>query len=105
MRHKFTRPCAIASRWPAQPEAAAFVCSHVFGATRPVLLVSRADGNWQCLCGGYHAASELPRMVAMDELLQRDSSLGQVLDLPEDWEAGRASVHDPWIRTRGIADA
>jgi YD repeat-containing protein len=32
-------------------ETAAYVCSHIFAATRPVLLVSREDGDWQFLCG------------------------------------------------------
>jgi hypothetical protein len=33
-------------------EALTYVCSHVFDDPRPILLVSRAGREWQCLCGG-----------------------------------------------------
>ena len=85
-------------------EVAAYVCSHVFNDTRPVLLVSRAGGDWQCLCGGAHEADEVPNVVGLNHLLERDPSLRELEDLPDEWEAERASVNDPWIRTRGTAD-
>ena len=105
MSNKIIRHCTISATWSRRPKVPIYVCSHVFGTTRPVLLVSRAYGDWQCLCGGYHGPSEVPRVVELDDLLEHDSSLKQVLDLPDDWEAERDGVSDPWIRTRGIADA
>jgi hypothetical protein len=88
---------------PLKTEIAAYVCSHVFDGTRPILLVSREGGDWQCLCGLTHESSEVPKVVGLNHLLERDPSLQELEDLPNDWEAERASVSDPWIRTPGIA--
>ena len=33
-------------------EIPVYVCSHVFENVRPILLVVREGGDWQCLCGG-----------------------------------------------------
>jgi hypothetical protein len=85
-------------------EVAAYVCSHVFNETRPVLLVSRVGGDWQCLCGGVHDDGEVPNVVGLNHLLERDASLRELEDLPDDWEAERTSVNDAWIRTRESAD-
>ena len=85
-------------------EVVAYVCSHVFNDTRPVLLVSRAGGDWQCLCGGGHDAGEVPNVVGLNHLFERDATLRELEDLPVEWEAERASVNDPWIRTRTTAD-
>jgi hypothetical protein len=85
-------------------EVATYVSCHVFNDTRPVLLVSRADGEWQCLCGrDDHDAGEVPKVVGLNHLLERDASLRQLLDLPVQWEAERASVNEPWIRTGGTS--
>jgi hypothetical protein len=76
----------------------AFVCSHVFDATRPVLLVAREGGDWQLLCGSDHGESERPHVVGLEHLLKRDSTLEAVLDLPDNWEAERPSVGAMWER-------
>ena len=65
-------------------ERAAFVCSHVFENRRPVLLVSRVDGDWQLLCGQAHATKETPHLVGLNHLLERDPSLQELSDLPAD---------------------
>jgi hypothetical protein len=83
-------------------ETAAFVCSHVFENSRPILLVSRAGGDWQCLCGGGHQAEEKPRVVGLNHLVERDTTLSELQDLPRDWEAQRTAVGKPWIRTSGL---
>lgn len=85
-------------------EVAAYVCSYVFNNTRPVLLVSRTGGDWQCLCGGGHDDGEVPKVVGLNHLLERDPTLRELEDLPEEWQAERASVKDPWIRARGTTD-
>lgn len=79
---------------------AAFVCEHVFGATRPVLYVCRSGGDWQFLCGGDHGPEETPRLVGVGHLIERDPSLETILDLPRGWEAERESALSPWSRTR-----
>lgn len=79
----------------------AYVCTHVFNRTRPVLLVSRADGDWSLLCGDIHtndAASY--RVVGIGHVLAHDPSVQSVMDLQPEWEAERASVAGDWIRTR-----
>lgn len=81
-------------------ETAAYVCSHVFDNTRPILLVSRAGGEWQCLCGDEHEAGEIPNVVGLNHLLERDPTLLELENLPEEWEAERASVSAPWLRRR-----
>jgi hypothetical protein len=79
-------------------EIPAFVCSHIFENTRPILLVSRADGEWQFLCGGTHNDDEIPRVIGLNHLLERDQTLRQILDLPADWEAERKDVTSSWLR-------
>lgn len=81
-----------------EKEVAAFVCSHVFEQTKPILLVSREDGDWQFLCGEVHAQEEVPRVVGINHLLDRDPTLLELMDLPPDWEAERASNGAPWMR-------
>jgi hypothetical protein len=79
-------------------ETAAFVCSHVFDATRPVLLISHQGGDWQFLCGESHDADEVPRVVGLNHLIERDATLRDVLDLPSDWDAERTTVSASWTR-------
>jgi hypothetical protein len=81
-------------------ETATYVCFHVFNNTRPILLVSRAGGDWQCLCGGGHEVGETPKVVGLNHLLQRDPTLLELVNLPDEWEAERASVSGPWLRKR-----
>ena len=81
-------------------ELAAYVCSHVFENTRPILLVSRAGGDWQCLCGGKHDPDEVPYVIGLNHLIERDPTLSELQDLSAEWEAERANVGDTWVRTR-----
>jgi len=75
-----------------------YVCPHVFRAERPVLLVSRADGDWQFLCGGRHEYGETPHHIGVGHLVARDHTLEQVADLAVDGEAERLSIEHPWVR-------
>jgi len=79
---------------------AAHVCSHVFSNTHPVLLVSRAGGNWRCLCGDEHDPGEPMHVVGWKDLVQRDATLAELINLPNEWEAARLSVDSRWIRAR-----
>lgn len=79
-------------------ELAAYVCSHVFNNTRPILLVSRAGGDWQCLCGEEHDSGEVPYVVGLNHLMERDPMLAELQDLPTEWEAERANAGGVWIR-------
>jgi len=86
--------------FPTDPHAKAYVCRHLFEQSHPVLLVSRADGDWCFLCGGFHAddASEY-RVVGIGHVIDSDNTLLELYDLPADWEAERKSAASPWLRT------
>jgi hypothetical protein len=77
-----------------------YICSHIFNNTHPILLVIKVGGDWQMLCAGGHDAGEIPRVVGLGHLLERDKTLYQILDLPDDFEAERKSLDEPWIRTK-----
>jgi hypothetical protein len=81
-------------------ETAAYICSHVFENTHPILLVSRDGGDWQCLCGGEHDIHEIPYVVGLNHLIERDPTLAELMDLPINWEAERGRVGEKWLRTR-----
>ncbi len=78
---------------------AAFVCSHIFDNSEPILLVAHEDGDWQFLCAKEHKG-EIPRVVGIGHLLKRDPSLQGLRDLQEGWEAERSDTHSEWIRRR-----
>jgi hypothetical protein len=75
----------------------AYVCSHVFSAERPILLVSHEGGDWQFLCGSTHPG-EQPIVVGIAHLVQRDPSLEDVADLAVDEDAERDSPGSSWVR-------
>ena len=79
-------------------EEPAFVCSHVFRKEAPALLVSRADGDWQFLCGGQHDANEKPHVIGLNHLFEDDPTLCAIKGLPVNWEAERDAVGNPWIK-------
>jgi hypothetical protein len=86
---------------PIDHHTKAYICSHVFHASRPVLLVVREDGDWSLLCGDTHDfEGHLPKVVGIGHLLDRDPSINEVLDLPDGHEAERAAVGAPWQRRR-----
>jgi len=77
-----------------------YVCIHVFDQSRPVLLVSREDGDWCFLCGDLHADSaDYYRVVGLGHVVERDPSLNSILDLSPNEEAERVAVGERWIRT------
>jgi len=82
-------------------EPTVYLCSHVFDNTRPVLFVSRADGDWQFLCGGEHE-NEVPSVVGFNHVLARDPTLAELLDLPHKWEAERTDTSSPWRINRPV---
>ena len=81
-------------------ETKGYVCIHVFTGEKPVLLVSRPEGDWCFLCGEVHAdRSDEYRVVGVEHLFERDATLAALRDLPTDWEAERASLDSSWLRT------
>lgn len=81
-------------------ETAAFICSHIFNDTRPVLLVARDHGDWMYLCGESHGPDEEYQVVGREHLVERDGTLHETLDLPDEMEAEREIVGGPWARRK-----
>ncbi len=80
-------------------ETKAYVCIHVFDLSRPVLYVTRPNGDWCFLCGEQHAeSSDEYRVVGIGHVVDADSSLSEVLDLLPQEEADREYVGGGWDR-------
>lgn len=77
-------------------EIPAYVCSHIFDNTRPILLVYRENDEWQFLCGGNHSNDEIPRVVGMNHLLERDSTLLAIMNIENGYEAERKDINSEW---------
>jgi len=78
-----------------------YLCMHVFENVKPVLLVSRIDGDWCFLCGDKHPEDPSAyRVVEMGHVLARHPDLHKVMDLLPDEEARRLEVGGPWMRTK-----
>jgi len=80
----------------------AYICTHVFENTRPILLIAHeSDGDWQFMCGGTdHGAGE-GHVVGVAHLMDRDPSINECANLPNGFEAERSATDQAWIR-RGI---
>lgn len=84
------------------PQLGVYCCGHMFRRERPALLVAREDGDWQFLCGSVDHSDPLePFHISVGVLLDVDATLNQIADLPPEWEAERAEIGGPWVRTVG----
>ena len=82
-------------------ETKSYVCIHVFERTRPILLVSRPDGDWCALCGDDHPQDSIYyRVVGLGHVVSQDPTIAEVLDLEADEEAERQVEAGPWVRSR-----
>jgi len=75
-----------------------FICSHIFNDTLPILLVAREDGDWMYMCGQVHDEQDEGQLAGLEHLLERDATLSEIQDLPDNSEAERSSPGAPWIR-------
>ncbi len=73
-----------------------FLCSHIFENTRPILYVSKSDGDWQFLCGQDDHEGEIPRVVGANHIFERDKSLSELENLLDDYEANRDDIYSEW---------
>lgn len=78
-----------------------YVCIHVFKKERPILLVSRPDGDWCFLCGAAdHENNENSyKVVGIGHVLEHDDRIREVMNLAPDWEAERKDIQSDWLRT------
>jgi hypothetical protein len=82
------------------PATKGYVCTHVFSGERPVLYVTRPDGDWCLLCGDDHPQEgNAYRVVGIGHVLDADESVREVLDLAPNEEAERDAVGGSWTRT------
>jgi hypothetical protein len=66
---------------------------------RPILAVSHdPDGEWEFLCATTDDPKDA-RQVSLAFILDLDSSLAEVGDLPVGWRALRDSADAPWIQS------
>ena len=78
----------------------AYACVHVFENSRPVLLVSRPEGDWCFLCGSAHDNDvSAYRVVGIGHVFDADATLFELADLASNWEAEREAVDGEWICT------
>ena len=81
-------------------ETKCYVCTHVLNRSRPVLYVSRPDGDWCMLCGAEHPEdANAYRVVGIGHVLDEDPAIAEVLDLAPNQEAERAAVREVWVRS------
>jgi hypothetical protein len=82
-------------------ETKTYVCIHVFDSERPVLYVTRPDGDWCALCGDDHPQdASFYRVVGLGHVLDEDPTVVDVLDLDVNEEAERTTVGGPWVRSK-----
>lgn len=82
-------------------ETKAYSCCHVVEGTRPVLYVTRADGDWCFLCGDVHPQDTYWFLVVgLGHEVDKDRTLLEILDLAPDEEAERQEVGGAWTRGR-----
>jgi len=76
-------------------------CSHVLDEDRSILLVAReTDGEVLALCGGDDDTPETMRDLPLDRLIEHDSALTELADMPDGWVAMRESSGDDWARSK-----
>lgn len=76
-------------------------CSHVLEEGLPILLVSRErDGEVLAVCGGEGDGAATARDLSLDQLLNLDSTLAALADLPDGWVALRESPDHEWVRSK-----
>ena len=91
---------STASRLSAVSDMKCYLCTHVVDGQRPVLLVTRPDGDWCLTCGDEHVQEAASFRVAhLAHPLANDSSLQAVLDLRKNEEAERLHVGGAWTRS------
>ena len=89
--------------WPFEypPNMAVFTAASILDGTAWIALVMHDDddGNWQFLPNFEQAPpDDAARIVALAEILRRDPSLAELMNLPEGWIAWRESPAAAWTR-------
>ncbi|HYX72451.1 MAG TPA: hypothetical protein VE732_06755 [Nitrososphaera sp.] len=85
--------------WPFDdpPSVAVITTTHIIRAGKPILLVSHDedDGSWQFLPGD-EISEDDAMVVGLGEILEIDSSLASLANLPLGWSATRKTKDSVW---------
>jgi hypothetical protein len=84
-------------RWPFHEaeNTTVFCCEHVVSGDPVLYVVHDHDGDWQFLCGGSHEGGK-PNIVCLGCMVEKDSSIWTLADMPIGWGAERESAGDSW---------
>tara|TARA_R110002072_G_scaffold36858_18_gene108282 strand:+ start:7411 stop:7707 length:297 start_codon:yes stop_codon:yes gene_type:complete len=91
----------------ADPEnTAVFTTRQVVEGLSPILLVTHDedDGAWQFLFGTTDDLGD-SRVVGLRAIVELDSSLVELADLPMGWAARREGPEHSWVRQRQSSEA
>ena len=87
--------------WPFEDpvNVTAITTVKVLEEGHPILLVAHdeEDGMWQVLCGTTNDPED-GRIVCLGCLYNRDSTIGELADLPLGWRASREAIGVAWHR-------
>jgi hypothetical protein len=92
--------------WPFAdpPNVMTVTMRQIVHGGEPILLVyhDADDDSWQFLTGGPFDVAD-GKLVTLRSMVERDSSLAELADLPLGWQAWRERRGSPW--ERGPADS
>ena len=90
-------------KWQFDQErnVAAVTTRQVMHQNLPVLSVTHYedDHSWAFTCGTTSKSEDL-MLVGMSQIIDKDTSLHSIADLPPGWSAYRNSVEENWVRTK-----
>jgi hypothetical protein len=76
-------------------------CTHVLEEGQPILLVSRElNGDVVALCGGDNDTPATTKVITLSKLLDLDTTLSALAEMPDGWVALRESEGDDWVRSK-----
>jgi hypothetical protein len=91
----------MTKNWPFSdpPNLAVITIKQIINQISPILHVThdRDDGGWQFL-GWEQPREEDAMIVSLQEIFDRDSSIGELADLPLGWHAWRKTQTQAWQR-------
>jgi hypothetical protein len=69
--------------------------------SQPIIYVSHdtSDGMWQFIGPDFNGDSSRAMLVSLSSIVQSDSSVEELFDLPPGWIAKRKSRNHPWRRS------
>jgi len=78
---------------------AVFTTVYVIENNSPIIYVSHdMDGDWQFFGAEKGVEMDKARIVALGEIIERDPSVKEVLDMPKGTNAHRKSPESEWVR-------